>query len=139
VRYLIDTCVLSELAKPEPSPNVLRFIERALESELWLSVISIGEMTKGVSLLPPGAKRSTLEDWTRQAEHDFADRILPIDVETARTWGRLSGGLRSRGIQLPTSDGLIAATALTHGLNVATRNVKDFEPTGALIINPWKR
>jgi predicted nucleic acid-binding protein len=138
VRYLIDTSVLSELARPQPEQRVVYFVETALESDLWLSAISIGEITKGVISLPPGKNRTALEGWARQAEQQFGDRILPIGVETARTWGRLSGGLRAKGIQLPTADGLIAATALTHGLYVATRNVKDFEPTGVLLINPWE-
>lgn len=138
MRYLIDTCVLSELSRPDPEPQVLRFIENALESELWLSVISIGEITKGFVSLKPGKKRTALEDWARRAEQQFEERILPIDVETARTWGQLSGNLRSKGIQIPTSDGLIAATALAHGLYVATRNTRDFASTGVLLINPWE-
>lgn len=138
MRYLIDTSVLSELSRPQPDQRVVHFVETALESDLWLSAISIGEITKGIISLPSGKKRTALKDWARQAEQQFGDRILPIDVETARTWGRLSGGLRANGIQLPTADGLIAATALTHGLYVATRNVKDFEPTGVLLINPWE-
>jgi predicted nucleic acid-binding protein len=138
VKYLIDTSVLSELARHQPDQRVLHFIETAVEPELWLSAISIGEITKGIISLPPGKKRAALEDWAQQAERRFGDRILPIGVETARTWGRLCGGLRAKGIQLPTADGLIAATALTHGLYVATRNVNDFEPTGVLLINPWE-
>lgn len=71
-------------------------------------------------------------------EREFESRIVPLDVDTARIWGEISGDLRRRGIQLAFVDGLIAATAIQHGMHVVTRNVKDFEPTGVMIVNPWE-
>ena len=103
-----------------------------------MSAISIGEIVNGVELLPDGQKKRRLQTWLRTLERHYGDRLLPIDVETCRMWGQLTAAARKKGRPVPASDGLIAATALRHGLYVMTRNTADFEPCGVLLLNPWK-
>ena len=100
-------------------------------------MVSLGEIAKGVALLDAGARQRELLTWLNGLESHFADRLLPVDSETARVWGELSARAQRQGRTVHVADGLIAATALRHGLHVMTRNVSDFEPTGALLINPW--
>lgn len=138
MKYLLDTCVFSELSKPAPNTGVSGFLEETDDQDLWMCVISIGELVKGVQALPPGKRRTGLELWVSNAQESFTGRLLAIDVEVSRLWGELTGRLRRQGIQLGVVDGLIAATAIRHGMHVVTRNVKDFEPTGVLIVNPWE-
>ena len=105
---------------------------------LFLSVVTLGELRKGIVLLPFGKRRSALEEWFH---HDliprFHDRILPVTQMIADRWGTLSGDCQLKGTPLNTADGLIAATALQHGLTLVTRNVKDFTDLGLAILNPW--
>lgn len=137
VRYLLDTCVLSELKRPQPAPEVSAFVERTKE-EQWISVLSFGELVRGAHMLPTGRRRTALLEWIGDMERDFESRLVPVDVDTARIWGEISGDLRRQGRQLAFVDGLIAATAIQHAMHLVTRNVKDFEPTGAMIVNPWE-
>jgi toxin FitB len=137
VKYLIDTSVLSELVKPAPDEGVVSFLNRIIPRDAWLSVITIGEVVSGIESMPDGKRKRQYEVWLNETEQQYEGRILPIDIETSRTWGELHGRLRRRGVQLAPSDGLIAATAIQHGMHVVTRNVKDFDPTGVLIVNPW--
>jgi len=138
MRILLDTCVLSELQKPDRSVAVRDFIKEFAEDALFVSVISIGEIAKGVALLDDGARKKALQSWLNGLERAYSQRILTITPETARIWGEITAKARKQGLQVGAADGLIAATALCHGLHVITRNVSDFEPTGALIINPWE-
>lgn len=138
MRVLLDTCVICELQKPKPSARVCERVAGIAIHDLFLSVITLGELTKGVLLLEEGSKRKHLEKWLLRLESDFSDRILPIDANVARMWGTLEADARKRGRPIPTADGLIAATALRHGLHVMTRNVSDFKETRALVINPWE-
>jgi predicted nucleic acid-binding protein len=138
VRYLLDTCIFSELSKPVPDSRVSEFLILTRDEDLWMSVLSIGELVKGVEALPQGKRRTQLGQWVLGTQHDFEGRLAAVDVETSRIWGELTGRLRTRGVQLAIIDGLIAATAIQHGMHVVTRNVKDFEPTGVLIVNPWE-
>jgi predicted nucleic acid-binding protein len=137
VRILLDTCVLSELQNPNGSPAVNSFFDSSPLETLFLSVITIGEITKGVFLLPESQKRRTLGDWLLGLSHQFEDRILPLDQEAAEIWGELAATGQKRGVTIPVADGLIAATALRHGLHVATRNTQHFDAAGAMVINPW--
>jgi toxin FitB len=93
VRYLLDTCVFSELSKPIPDRRVSGFLEEADDQYLRMSVISVGELVKGVEALPPGKRRDGLELWVNNAQEDFTGRLLAIDVETCRVWGELTGRL----------------------------------------------
>jgi len=137
VRVLLDTCVLSELVHPQGAPSVRLAVEALAEADTFVSVVSLGEIERGVGLLDPGARQRGLAEWLNGLHRDYGERILGIDGETARLWGRLTAQASKAGRQVGAADGLIAATALRHGLSVMTRNVSDFEPTGALIINPW--
>jgi predicted nucleic acid-binding protein len=116
-------------------------VRRAVESldseDLFLSVISVGEIAKGVALLREAKKRDELRGWMHSLEHDYADRILGVDLETSHLWGELSAEAQKSGKIVPASDGLIAATARVHGLHVMTRNTEHFRVAGVLLINPW--
>lgn len=131
---LLDTVVLSELRKSRPPPVVVDWLGSLREEELFLSVVSLGEIERGIEL-----KRAhdpqfalVLADWLDVLQRSYIDRILPVTPAVARCWGKLSARLGNGGADL-----LIAATALTHGLRVATRNVKHFEPAGVKVINPF--
>jgi toxin FitB len=138
VNILLDTNVISELYRANPDDRVRSMVARQQPDTVFLSVITAGELRNGVFLLPVGSRRAGLEKWIHEGEQHYADRLLPVDLETCHIWGEIAARARSQGIQIPATDGLIAATAIRHGLHVMTRNVKDFEPTGALIINPWE-
>jgi hypothetical protein len=138
VRYLLDTSVVSELPKPRANRVVVQFAERIDLSETFLSAITVGELRRGTFLLPQGKRRSTLEDWIDGLVDRFTDNILPVTMETCEVWAELSASAQQRGRTISMADGLIAATAIQHGMRVVTRNVKDFEPTGVLIVNPWE-
>jgi predicted nucleic acid-binding protein len=138
MRVLLDTCVLSELRHPKGHPGVRHAVDALHEEELFVSVISIGEILKGISLLRESAKRRALEAWLKTLERDYSDRLLAIDLETCRLWGEITARAQKAGRVVHATDGLIAASALRHGLRVMTRNTSDFEPTGVLLLNPWE-
>jgi len=137
VRVLLDTCVLSELRHPKGHPGVRQAVDALNEEELFVSVITVGEILKGVSLLREGPRRRALETWLQTLERNYGNRLLSIDLETTRIWGELTASAQKAGRVVPATDGLIAATALRHGLRVMTRNTADFEPTEVLLVNPW--
>lgn len=138
MRYLLDTCFLSEFVKPEPDPGVIDWGREHDEGDLYISVLTVGEIEKGIARLSPSARKTRLTNWL---EHDlcirFRDRILPITVETARQWGRLDARCRAAGTVLPVIDGLLAATAFIADLTVVTDNVSDLQATGVRLHNPW--
>jgi toxin FitB len=105
--------------------------------DVFLSVITVGEITKGVLRLPDGRKKAELTNWLLALDRDFAGRVLDIGRETVGIWGEISALAEARGRILPIADGLIAATAIQHGLRIYTRNVEDFAMTGVLVTNPW--
>jgi predicted nucleic acid-binding protein len=137
VRALLDTCVLSELQRPNGNPSVRTQVEALADEQLFLSVITIGELTKGIALLSSGERKQQLSAWLAGLEHRYGSQILPIDIEVVHLWGEITARAQTQGIQIPASDGLIAATALRHGLEVMTRNSRHFAATGAVIIDPW--
>ena len=138
MKYILDTCVISELVKPRPSAAVTGWVARQDEASLFLSVITLGELEKGIAKLTDAKRRVKLETWVRQdlAER-FENRVLPINAAVAARWGALSGQAERAGTPLPVIDGLIAASALEHNLAVVSRNVGDFEPCGVACLNPW--
>ena len=138
MRVLLDTGVLSELRHPKGHPGVRQAVDVLKEEELFVSVITIGEILKGISLLRGSPKRRALETWLQTLERDYGDRLLSIDLETSRLWGELTASAQKAGRVVHATDGLIAATALRYGLRVMTRNTADFEPTGVLLLNPWE-
>ena len=137
MRVLLDTCVLSELRRPKPHAGVRRAIETLNSEDLFVSVLSIGEIAKGIALLKDGPKKRTLQIWLQTLESHYAERFLPIDLETSRIWGELTAAAQKAGRTVPASDGLIAATARRHGMYVMTNNTADFEPSGVPLLNPW--
>lgn len=137
MRFLLDTNVLSEPQRPAPSPLVLARLAATAAEDKFISVITIGEIAAGAARLEPGKRRRDLEAWLDRAERFFADRLLPVDRDVAHLWGDLTTRVAKAGKVIHPADGLIAATALHHGMRLMTRNVADFEPTGVLIINPW--
>ncbi len=137
--WLLDTCVVSELVKPAPSAAVVNWINTHQENTLYLSVLTFGELEKGLAKLPDSARRTRIQDWVRCDLVDrFRDRILSIDSTVAARWGALSGAAEARGEPLPVIDSLIAATSLHHDLTVVTRNLKDFKRCGARCVDPWE-
>lgn len=137
--WLLDTCVVSELIRPRPKASVVRWVRERDEGELYLSVVTIGELEKGIAKLPDASKRTLLEQWVRRdlAER-FRNRLLTIDVGVASRWGTIAGASEARGQPLPVVDALIAATALLHDLVVVTRNTADLERCGARCFDPWQ-
>ncbi|RMG54167.1 MAG: type II toxin-antitoxin system VapC family toxin [Gammaproteobacteria bacterium] len=134
--YLIDTNILSELRRKEPNPKVVAWIEERPATTLYVSVLTLGEIRKGIDALEKGQRKLRLLDWLEtELPAFFAGRILPVDEEVADRWGRLLAGA---GRPLPAIDSLLAATALTHGLALVTRNVVDFQVSELEIINPWE-
>lgn len=138
MRVLLDTCVLSEIRKPNGDRNVRQAVAEIADDNLYISVITIGEIAKGIELLDDGRRKGTLQSWLQTLKQDYDDRLLAIDFEAAHIWGELTATAQKRGRVVSAADGLIAATARRHGLHVMTRNVADFEPTGVMLINPWE-
>ena len=140
MRYLLDTCVVSEMVKPKPNPGVIGWMETAEELSLYLSVVSFGELQKGVSKLKESRRRKNLQIWVdEELTGRFAGRVLDIDRAVASRWGELSGNAERIGKKIPVLDGLLAATALEGGLTVVTENVRHFHATECSIFNPWQR
>lgn len=137
MRVLLDTCTVSELRQKTPRKAVAAAIEAVPSENLFLSVITLGEIVKGIALLEEGKRKHGLQGWLMELERYYEDRILPIDTDTVRIWGELTAEAQKKGVRVGASDGLIAATARRHGLHVMTRNVSDFEATGVLLVNPW--
>jgi toxin FitB len=131
---LLDTVILSEMRKRQPSPDVMRWLTSFRDSDLFLSVVSLGEIERGIEkkrkVDPAFAELLTL--WIENLLRLYGDRVLPVTPAVSRCWGILSARLGNDGADL-----LIAATALTHGLQVATRNIRHFTPTGVDVINPF--
>ena len=133
--YLLDTNVLSELRRKAPHPGVVQWFANRPATTLYLSVLTIGELRKGIETLANEPRRLSLLDWLEVAlPAFFIGRILPVDLPVADRWGRL---LAQVGRPLPAIDSLLAATALQHGLHLVTRNQRDFELPGLQVINPW--
>ena len=138
MRYLIDTNVFSEPAKPRPHPVVLDWTESQPPDALAISTLSLGEVRWGLDLLAHGRRRAALEQWLKRAVRErFRGRILAVSKEVALAWGRLAAADQKRGHVLPVVDGLVLATAAVHGLTVVTRNERDFVDRGVPVFNPW--
>ena len=136
--FLLDTNVISELIKMKPEPQVAIWIDSVDENLLYLSVLTLGEIRKGIASLRDASRRVTLEAWLdSDLTLRFAERILPIDRAAADRWGRLAADAASTKSPLPVIDGLLAATALDHNLTLVTRNTKDVRVTGVPTFNPW--
>ncbi|MCU0838290.1 MAG: type II toxin-antitoxin system VapC family toxin [Rhodospirillales bacterium] len=132
--YLLDTVVLSELRKRQRDAGVVGWITAQRSADLFVSVVSIGEIERGIALQQakdPGFAEA-LSLWLDRVIALYGDRIVPFDLNVARRWGRLSAAIGN-----DSADLMMAATALEHGLTVVTRNVSDFLPTGVPSLNPF--
>ena len=139
MKYLIDTCIVSELIKKEPNPKVTAWVTSIDESRLFLSVLTFGEIHKGIEKLPESGKKERLHNWVNfELRERFENRIINFDLQVATTWGRIQAFSESAGKGMPTLDGQIAATGITHSLTVVTRNTSDMEVSGVDLLNPWQ-
>jgi hypothetical protein len=134
--FLIDTVTLSELRRRERDPKVVKWFERQRTADLFLSVVSIGEIERGIArqrAIDPGFA-GALAEWLDRVVTLYGERIVPFDLRAARRWGALSAAFGNDSVDL-----MIAATALENGFTVVTRNVSDFEPTGVPLLDPFSR
>ncbi len=139
MNYLLDTCVISELAARQPEPGVMAWLDAVEDERIYLSVITIGEIKRGIEKLPASPRRQVLADWlSGDLLLRFRGRILAIDTAVILRWGELTAKLEREGRPLPAMDSLTAALALTHNLHLVTRNEKDFAGSGVAVVNPWR-
>jgi predicted nucleic acid-binding protein len=138
LNYLLDTCVISELVRPTPDENVVNWLNQTPDERLFLSVIAIGELRKGITRLPDSNKKNRLTNWLNTLLDNYESRILPINLTVAETWGNIQAHAETNGTPLASIDSLIAAVALTHNLIIVTRNESDFAASNAPLLNPWK-
>jgi predicted nucleic acid-binding protein len=136
--YLLDTCAISEFTKRQPEPKMVQWLASADELSLYLSVITVGEIRKGIARLPDSQRKQALTHWLEvDLVQRFSERLLPLDANTLFVWGNLTARLEQDGLVMPAVDALIAATALQHDLTLVTRNQSDFEHSGVENFNPW--
>lgn len=139
MKYLIDTCVISEVIKPNPNSNVLNWLGNQEEQNLYLSVLTFGEIEKGIEKSVSLNKKRKLKLWVEEElKQRFKNRVLPIEMQVATTWGEIQGRSEIIGKPLPSIDGLIAVTGLVNNCVVVTRNISDMEQSGVELLNPWQ-
>lgn len=134
MKFLVDANLLSEATKPSPDPRALTWL-RNNEAQFAVTPVILGELEYGILLLPSGRKKKHLEHWFTQ----IRDTVLSLDFDnsTAAAWARLLATLKSKGHAMPVKDSLIAASAITHNLAIATRNTRDFQQVGIPLVNPF--
>lgn len=138
MKFLLDTCVIAEYQKRVPAAKVIGWLSSQLEESLFLSVLTLGEIEKGITRLPASKRRRELENFLDRLVSRFDRRTLALDAPTLRRWGRLTGNLEKKGRVLPIVDSFLAATALEYELTIITRNTADFKGTDAQILNIWE-
>lgn len=140
MNYLLDTCVLSELLKRRPERSVTGWISSVPEINLFLSILTLGEIYKGIAKLYPGDKKEKLVEWV---EHDlktrFEGRIVNLNEEIVKTWGDITGEAERRGKKWPVLDSLLASTALANHMVFVTRNIHHVEELGVKVLDPWEQ
>jgi predicted nucleic acid-binding protein len=138
MNYLLDTCVISELVAKQPNPRIVTWVDGIEETRLHLSVITIGEIRRGIEKLPVSPRQTVLREWLNdELLIRFSERIVPLDTLGMLQWGKLTVELESKGRPMSAMDSLIAASALSRGLTLVTRNEDDFKHTGVSVVNPW--
>jgi len=138
MKYLLDTCVISEATKPKPSKKVVAWLKKQDEESLYLSVLTFGEIEKGIEKSVDGRRRNKLRLWVEEdLKQRFEGRILPIDMQVASRWGEIQGKSESAGKPLSSIDGLIAVTGLVNNCVVVTRNISDMQQSSVELYNPW--
>ncbi|MFN8493442.1 MAG: type II toxin-antitoxin system VapC family toxin [Caldilineaceae bacterium] len=139
MKYLLDTNVISELVAKQPLAKVIDWLDNTDDSLIYLNVITIGEIKKGIERLPDSVRKTSLRTWLVDALLvRFQDRILGVDVDVMLTWGELTALLEQKGRKLPAMDSLVAAIALKHQCILVTRNEIDFAGLGMQVFNPWR-
>lgn len=139
MRYLLDTCVVSEFTRARPEKRVIDWLNGQDQEQLYLSVVTLGEVQRGIHLLAPSNRRTVLEAWlSGELVTQFADRTLPLEGDTFLAWGTLVARLQQTGHLMGVFDSLIAATALHGQMTVVTRNVSDFQYAQVNVLNPWQ-
>ena len=138
MRYLLDTCVISEIVKLKPNKNVMSWLESQDENSLFLSVLTFGEIEKGIEKAPDKIRKKKLRLWVEEdLKQRFEGRVLPIDFEIVTRWGILQGASEKIGKPMPTIDGLIAVSGLVNNCTVVTRNTSDMEQSTVELFDPW--
>jgi predicted nucleic acid-binding protein len=138
MKYLLDTCLLSETVKNIPDPHVLRWIEARKPHELCTSAMSLGELQRGVIRLPESKRRNELSLWLHALEISFENRILSFDTNVVRIWAQITVNAEALGKSMAAFDSIIAATAKAHDCILVTRNIRDFANAGVEVLNPWE-
>lgn len=140
MNYLLDTCLILELAKPKPSKKVVDWVLSENETSFYVSVITFGELHKGVEKLPESKKKEELRDWVGdELKNRFQNRIIGIDMNISILWGKVQCLAEKKGKPMPAIDSLIAATGVAYDLTVVTRNVADMKQSGVKLFNPWSK
>lgn len=137
VKYLLDTCLLSELTRPAPHPGVLEWMRARSSTALFVSAMTLAELERGVVRLPPSRRQNELAAWLLDVQAGFGQRALPFTRDTAGYWARMCAQAETAGKPMAAFDSIIAATAVEHGLAVVTRNVNDFANAPVVLVNPW--
>jgi predicted nucleic acid-binding protein len=138
MKTLLDTCVLSELVSKQPAAQLVAFIDNLDSDDVYISVITIGEIVKGIEKLPNSKRKQELHAWLKEdLLTRFLGKIIPIDEDVIVVWGILTAHAEAAGKSMPAIDSLIAATALAKRLALVTRNVEDFLASGVETVNPW--
>jgi len=139
MKYLFEPCVISELVSKQPSVRVVEWVDSLDPDDVYLSVLTIGEIIKGIEKLPNSRRKTELQTWLKEdLLVRFRGKIIPVDTDVIMEWGILSAQVESVGKPMPAIDSLIAATAKANQLTLITRNVRDFEATGMKVLNPWE-
>ena len=138
MNYLLDTCLISELAKPKPDKKVVDWVLSENETSFYVSVLTFGELHKGVENLPESRKKEELQIWIEdELKNRFQNRIIGIDMRVSILWGKIQCFAEKKGKPMPAIDSLIAATGMAYDLTVVTRNITDMEQSGVKLFNPW--
>jgi len=139
MNYLFDTCIISEVIRPRPAPAVLAWLERIPNERIYLSVLTLGELQKGILKVTDVRKARRLQTWfDNEISERFKDHLLAVDADVAQEWGRLCSEAERGGHPRPIMDAFLAATAIVHHLTLVTRNTNDFAFTRVSLFNPWE-
>ena len=140
MKYLLDTCVISEIIRPQPDENVISWVQGKNEESFYLSVLTFGEIEKGIEKALDSGRKRKLQLWVEQdLKQRFESRIIPIDLEISSRWGAIQGKAELVGKSMPVIDGLIAVSGLVHNCIVVTRNIADMEQSSVELLNPWSK
>lgn len=137
MKFLLDTCVLSELVKRLPDSHVLKWLEDHKAHDLCISAMTLAELHRGVIRIPKSKRQLELTEWLSNLEIGFEDRVLAFDQPVAKVWAEMTSDAEAKGKSMTSFDSIIAATARANGCQLVTRNLKDFKNAGVEVINPW--